>query len=62
MSFGNIIGPLLGGLAWDYIGITAPFLISIIVELCLIPFYVLAVIMIKPYLKEAYYKKIKQYK
>jgi predicted MFS family arabinose efflux permease len=61
MSFGNIVGPILGGLAWDYIGITAPFLISIIVELCLIPFYILAVIMIKPYLKEAYYKKIKQH-
>jgi MFS family permease len=60
MSIGNILGPILGGLAWDFIGIRAPFLISIIVELCLIPFYVLGVIIIKPYLKEAYYTVIKK--
>jgi MFS family permease len=60
MSVGSILGPILGGLAWDYVGITAPFLISIIVELCLIPFYVFAVLMIKPYLKEAYHKEIER--
>ena len=62
MSIGSILGPILGGLAWDFIGIRAPFLISIIVELCLIPFYILAVLMIKPYLKEAYYDVIKKSK
>lgn len=54
MGSGNVIGPLLGGLAWDYISITAPFIISIIVELCLIPFYIISVILIKPLLKESY--------
>ncbi|TFG02996.1 MAG: MFS transporter [Promethearchaeota archaeon] len=54
MGFGNVIGPIMGGLAWDYISITAPFIISIIVELCLIPFYILAVIVIKPFLKERF--------
>lgn len=58
MSFGGIIGPILGGLAWDYIGIKAPFIISIFIELGLIPFYILSVIIIKPYLKETYQKKI----
>ncbi len=54
MGLGNAIGPLIGGLAWDYISHTAPFIISIIVELFLIPFYVLAVILIKPILKEKF--------
>jgi predicted MFS family arabinose efflux permease len=60
MSIGNILGPILGGLAWDFIGIRAPFFISIIVELCLIPFYILAVLIIKPYLKETYYNVVKK--
>jgi MFS family permease len=53
-GIGSIIGPIMGGLAWDYISITAPFLISIIVELCLIPFYIVSVIIIKPLLKEGF--------
>jgi DHA1 family multidrug resistance protein-like MFS transporter len=57
MGFGNIVGPIFGGLAWDYISITAPFVISIIVELCLIPFYIIAVLLIKPLLKESYNEK-----
>jgi len=60
MSIGSILGPILGGLAWDFIGLTAPFLISIIVELCLIPFYIFSVVMIKPYLKETYFKEIEK--
>jgi DHA1 family multidrug resistance protein-like MFS transporter len=60
MSIGNILGPILGGIAWDFIGIRAPFLISIIVELCLIPFYILAVLIIKPYLKETYYNVVRK--
>ncbi|MFX0010391.1 MAG: MFS transporter [Candidatus Hermodarchaeota archaeon] len=60
MSIGNILGPILGGLAWDFIGIKAPFIISIIVELFLIPFYILAVVIIKPYLKETYYNVVKK--
>lgn len=57
MGFGNVIGPLIGGLAWDYISHTAPFIISIIVELCLIPFYIISVTLIKPLLKEGFEKK-----
>ncbi|TFG15077.1 MAG: MFS transporter [Promethearchaeota archaeon] len=60
MGSGNVVGPILGGLAWDYISITAPFIISIIVELCLIPFYVLSVIVIKPQLKEGFKAEIKE--
>ena len=56
MGFGNVIGPLIGGLAWDYISHTAPFIISIIVELCLIPFYIISVTLIRPLLKEDYEK------
>lgn len=56
MGFGNVIGPLIGGLAWDYISHTAPFIISIIVELCLIPFYIISVTLIRPLLKEGYEK------
>lgn len=54
MGFGNVIGPIMGGLAWDYISITSPFFISIIVELCLITFYIISVIVIKPLLKEGF--------
>ena len=59
MGIGSIIGPIIGGLAWDYISITAPFIISIVVELCLIPFYIIAVLFIKPILKETYRDKDK---
>ncbi len=54
MNLGNITGPILGGMAWDNIGMKAPFMISIVVELFLIPFYILAVIIVKPYIQEGY--------
>jgi len=54
INLGSIIGPILGGLAWDFIGITAPFIISIFVELCLIPLYWIAVYFVKPHLTETY--------
>jgi MFS family permease len=54
VSIGNIIGPILGGIAWDYLGPTAPFLISIIVEISLIPLYWVAVFYIKPNIAETY--------
>jgi MFS family permease len=41
-NLGGIIGPLIGGLAWDYIGIRTPFFISIFVELSLIPLFIIA--------------------
>lgn len=54
VNLGSILGPIFGGLAWDFIGITAPFIISIFVELCLIPLYWIAVYFVKPHLTETY--------
>lgn len=51
-NIGAIIGPILGGIALDSPGLKAPFLISIVVELCLIPFYIILVRIIKPHLRE----------
>jgi MFS family permease len=62
LNVGNIIGPILGGFAWDSFGIKAPFIISIIVEVCLIPFYLIAVYVLKPVLKEKYLDKYKKLK
>ncbi|QEE18035.1 MFS transporter [Promethearchaeum syntrophicum] len=58
INIGNIAGPLFGGLAWDKIDPTAPFLISIYVELCLIPFYWIAVTFILPHLAEKTKKEL----
>ncbi|MFX1592649.1 MAG: MFS transporter [Promethearchaeota archaeon] len=54
VNFGTIIGPILGGLVLDIMGLKAPFIISIFVELSLIPFYLLAVYLMKGHLKEKY--------
>ncbi len=61
-NIGNIAGPLFGGLAWDNIDPTAPFMISIYVELCLIPFYWIAVTYILPHLAEKTKKEIQNKK
>jgi len=53
-SFGFIIGPIFGGLAVDFFSLKAPFLISIIVEICLIPFYFTSIHFIKPKLAESF--------
>jgi MFS family permease len=52
MQGGKIFGPIIGGLAWDNIGMTAPFMISIIVEICLIPLFWIALKFIIPNLAE----------
>lgn len=59
INLGSIIGPIIGGLAWDTFGFSAPFIISIFVELSLIPFYIIAIYLIKPHLREKYKEKIK---
>jgi MFS family permease len=51
---GAFIGPLLGGLVWDFIGPTFPFIISIFVELSLIPLYLVVVYYLIPHLAESY--------
>ena len=58
-NIGAIIGPILGGIVLDSLGLKAPFLISIAVELCLIPFYMILVRIIKPHLREKYDEKVK---
>ena len=60
-NMGAVVGPIMGGFFWDYFGNKAPFIISIIVELSLIPFYIIAVYLMKPHLTETYpEKKLKE--
>ena len=50
---GGMIGPIIGGYAWVSIGHTAPFIISIFVELALIPLFILALYALKPFVAES---------
>ncbi|MFX1299281.1 MAG: MFS transporter [Promethearchaeota archaeon] len=59
INIGTIIGPILGGTALDLMGLKAPFIISIFVELSLIPFYILSVYFMKNHLREKYEMKEK---
>jgi DHA1 family multidrug resistance protein-like MFS transporter len=52
-SLGMIIGPILGGLVWDSIGQVWPFIISIIVEWSLIPFFLFGIMFLKPSMIES---------
>jgi len=54
VDFGSIIGPIFGGIVLDLMGLKAPFIISIFVELSLIPFYILSVYFMKGHLREKY--------
>ncbi|MHA1669138.1 MAG: MFS transporter [Promethearchaeota archaeon] len=56
---GAFIGPLLGGIVWDFIGPRFPFIISIFVELLLIPLYLVVVYYLIPHLAETYTTKKK---
>ena len=49
---GAILGPIMGGFAYLSIGSFAPFLISIFVELSVIPLYAIAIKKLKPYMTE----------
>ncbi|MHA1451684.1 MAG: MFS transporter, partial [Promethearchaeota archaeon] len=53
-NLGGIIGPILGGLAWQFQGMKAPFIISIFVEIFLIPLYWIAVVSTQTSLEEQY--------
>jgi MFS family permease len=53
-NIGAAIGPVMGGFFWDFLGNKAPFITSIVVELSLIPFYIIAVYLMKPHLTEKY--------
>lgn len=50
--FGALIGPILGGLVWDHISPRAPFIISIFVELSVIPLYFIAIRFLTPHMAE----------
>jgi MFS family permease len=52
-SIGMIVGPILGGLVWDSIGQVWPFIISIIVEWSLIPFFLFGIMFLKPSMVES---------
>ena len=58
-SMGLIIGPILGGLVYD-ISYTTPFIISILVEWALIPFFVLGIWILNPQIVETLGDKKKQ--
>ena len=56
---GSVIGPILGGVVWDFYGPNYPFIISIFVELSLIPLYLVVVYCLIPHLAETYAVKKK---
>ena len=56
--FGSVIGPILGGIVWDFMGPKFPFIISIFVELSLIPLYLVVVYLLIPHLAESYKIKV----
>ncbi len=51
---GSVIGPILGGIVWDVISPKFPFIISIFVELSLIPLYLAAVYLLLHHMEESY--------
>ncbi|TFG24448.1 MAG: MFS transporter [Promethearchaeota archaeon] len=57
LASGNVMGPLFGGILWDIIGPKSPFIISIFVELSLIPLYLIVAYILIPNLTENYEKK-----
>ncbi|MBY9016133.1 MAG: MFS transporter [Candidatus Lokiarchaeota archaeon] len=50
--FGAVLGPIIGGFAYDNIAPFAPFAISIFIELSVIPLYAIAIKALKPYMTE----------
>ncbi|MFX1324908.1 MAG: MFS transporter [Promethearchaeota archaeon] len=56
-SIGMIIGPILGGLVYD-INYTTPFIISILVEWALIPFFIVGIRYLNPRVVESLEDKI----
>ena len=54
---GGVLGPIIGGLAWDEFGTQSPFIISIFVELALIPIFILTLRTLEPVMEEKITKK-----
>jgi len=59
-SFGMIIGPFLGGLVWDSISPSMPFIISIFVEWLLIPIFIIGIWVLNPHIVESLENKKKK--
>ena len=53
-NLGMSIGPILGGFVYDFLGPTSPFIISIFVELLMIPLYLLLIKILIPHAEETY--------
>jgi DHA1 family multidrug resistance protein-like MFS transporter len=58
-SFGMIIGPFLGGIVWDSISPSMPFIISIFVEWSLIPIFIVGIWILNPHIVESLENKNK---
>ena len=56
-NFGGIIGPITGGILWQYYSDKMPFIVSIGVELLVIPFIILSILLLTPYFEEKIYTK-----
>jgi MFS family permease len=54
---GNVVGPLIGGILWDVSGPKSPFILSIFIELSLIPLYLIVAYVLIPNLTEKYEKE-----
>lgn len=54
INVGAIIGPVFGGYIWDIQGPQSPFIISIFVELSLIPLYLMVIFLLLPHVAETY--------
>ena len=53
-DIGALIGPIGGGILWDLYSKQTPFLLSIGVEIMLIPLFILAIFYLKPQISERY--------
>jgi MFS family permease len=51
-NIGGIIGPVVGGIIWDLFTSRGPFILSIGIELLLIPFFIISLYLIQPYFEE----------
>ncbi|GAB4315714.1 MAG: hypothetical protein Kow0069_17620 [Promethearchaeota archaeon] len=56
---GATVGPLLGGFTWDVWGPASPFLVSIVVELALVPIFFVAFTKLRPFFAERLAREVK---
>ncbi len=55
---GGFFGPNIGGYVWDHVDHRAPFIISIFVELLLVPLYWIAIFLLKSFMAEKVEDKV----